>query len=199
MLARAEFGIVFAQGVHRLRREMPFVLEDATNGLSALSRELFFELHQELIFLDRRVEALESRIRLSFASSEACQRIGKVEGIGPMTATALVAAIGDATAFNNGRELAAWLGLVPKQHSTGGRPRLLGISKRGDRYVRMLLIHGARSVLYRAQSKTDKRSHWLNAVRARRGNNIASVALANKNARIAWALLARETNYRAAA
>ena len=112
-----------------------------------------------------------------------------------MTATALVAAVGDATQFRNGREMATWLGLVPRQRSTGGRPTLLGISKRGDRHLRTLLIHGARSALLRAPRRRDRRSRWAVATRERRGWNIAVVALANKNARAAWAVLAREAEF----
>ena len=125
----------------------------------------------------------------------ACRRLMKIPGIGPMTATALVAAVGDASEFRNGRELAAWLGLVPRQRSTGGRPTLLGISKRGDRHLPTLLVHGARAILSRAPGRTDRRSRWVVATRERRGWNIAAVALANKNARTAWAVLARGAEF----
>ncbi len=125
-----------------------------------------------------------------------CQRLQTIPGIGPVTATALIAAIGEATQFKNGRQLAAWLGLVPREHSTGGTPRLLGISKRGDRYLRKLLVHGARATLRWVATRSDDRSRWLKALIARRGKNRAAVALANKNARIAWALLAHNQEYR---
>ena len=118
-----------------------------------------------------------------------------IPGIGEKTATALVAAVGDASQFRNGRELAAWLGLVPRQHTTGGRPRLLGISKRGDRYLRTLLIHGARSALQQAPRRPDGRSRWAVGVKGRRGQNVAAVALANKNARTAWAVLRHARDY----
>ena len=130
-----------------------------------------------------------------FEQSEVCQRLAGVEGIGPITATALVAAVGDARAFRSGREMAAWLGLVPRQCSTGGKPRILGISKRGDRYLRTLLIHGARAAMRYADRKADARSQWVSRLKARRGKNITSVALANKNARICWALMARGDAY----
>ena len=127
--------------------------------------------------------------------SAAAQRLMTIPGIGEVTATALVAAVGDASQFRNGRELAAWLGLVPRQHSTGGRPQLLGISKRGDRYLRALLIHGARSALQKVARYQDRRSCWAQSVKQRRGGNVAAVALANKNARTAWAVLRQEQNY----
>ena len=128
------------------------------------------------------------------------QQLGlQVEGIGPLTATALVAALSDGKAFQNGRQFAAWLGLVPRQHSSGGKPRLFGISKRGDAYLRTLLIHGARSVVYRAAAKEDQRSRWIADKQRRLGTSKACVAVANKNARIVWALIARHESYRRAA
>ena len=131
------------------------------------------------------VETADRKIINLYRMSEACQRLGEVEGIGPITATALVAAAGDGKCFKNGRQFAAWIGLVPKQRSSGGRSRLLGISKRGDRYLRTLLIHGARAALGRTRGKQDPRSLWLLKMRERRHANVVAVALANKNARIA--------------
>ena len=130
-------------------------------------------------------------------ADEQVQRLMGIPGIGPITATALLAAVGDVKTFRNGRELAAWLGLVPRQHSTGGREQLLGISKRGDAYVRGLLIHGARAVLRVSSKKTDPRSRWVLAVAARRHQNVAVVALANRMARTAYALLAKGEDYQA--
>ena len=151
--------------------------------------------NDELRCLDERAASMERKIQWLFRRSEVCRRIARVEGIGPITATALVATVGDAGAFRNGREMAAWLGLVPRQCSTGGRSRLLGISKRGDRYLRTLLIHGARSVVRAAERKNDTGSSWIMELKARRGNNIASVAVANKNVRIVWALMTRDEEY----
>jgi transposase len=128
-----------------------------------------------------------------------CQRLMTIPGLGELTATALVAAVSDAAQFKNGRQFAAWLGLVPRQHSTGGKERLLGISKRGDSYLRKLLVHGARSCLRWVDRKRDRRSQWLQALLERRGWNRAAVALANKNARVAWVLLSTEQVYRTAA
>jgi transposase len=127
--------------------------------LTSFSRELFASLYEELCTLDERIETMETRIQRVFSTSERCQKIAAIEGIAPVTATAIVAAVAEASAFRNGRQLAAWLGLVPRQHSSGEKQRLLGITKRGDPYLRTLLIHGARSVVYRASGKTDSRSH----------------------------------------
>ena len=135
------------------------------------------------------------KVQQMFKRSRPCQKLACVEGVGPLIATAMAAAVGDANAFKNGRQLAAWLGLTPRQHSSGGKPRLLGISKRGNAYLRMLLIHAARSVVSRADGRDDARSRWVSSVEARRGTNRACVALANKNARILWALMVREKPY----
>jgi transposase len=145
--------------------------------------------------IDDRIATYDRRIREIFRASEQCQRLGKIEGIGPVTATALIAAVGDRTCFKNGRQFAAWLGLVPKQRSSGGRARLFGISKRGDRYLRTLMIHGARAALGKVAGKQDPRSLWLSKLRQRRHPNVAAVALANKNARIVWAMLSGGTFY----
>ena len=123
------------------------------------------------------------------------KRLMEIEGMGPISASALVAAVGDARQFKSGREMAAYLGLVPRQHSSGGKERLGHISKRGDSYIRTLLIHGARAVMKTCGEKTDRRSQWLQSVSERRNRNIATVALANKNARIAWVILSRGEDY----
>ena len=193
----AEHGIVAPRGIAHLRRLMVEILaEPASRGLSGLFGETLFEIAERLRFLDERIRTYDLRIGRVFAHDERCQRLAKVEGVGPLVATALVAAVGNANEFKSGRELSAWLGLVPRQHSSGNRNVLLGISKRGDRYLRTLLIHGARATLRFAARKRDPRSRWISAMRERRGTNIAAVALANKNARVLWALLAREEDYR---
>lgn len=191
-----EYGIVVAQRVHELRKALPRILEDADNELTPMGRSLFADLAEQLSELDKKIKAYENRINQVFTSSEPCRRVAQVPGIGPLIATALVASVGDASVFRNGRELAAWLGLVPKQRSTGGKNVLLGISKRGDRYLRTLLIHGARATLRYVARKDDRRGAWVRNLQSRRGNNIAAVALANKNARAAWALLVRGGDYR---
>jgi transposase len=195
----AEYGIGIPQRASQVRPKLPFVLEDAENGLTATARTWLSALAEELKALDQRIAATDQQIERAFEADEACQRLARLPGIGPLIATALVAAVGDATAFKNGRQFAAWLGLVPRQHSTGGKTTLRGMTKRGNRYLRTLLIHGARAVLRGVDRKTDPRSRWLQAVKARRGKHCASVAQANKTARIAWALLAKGGHYRQAA
>ena len=184
-----EYGIVVGRGAANLRKALPGILEDADNGLSPMFRELLHGLYRELQHLDERIAEYDARIAGLARQSEACRRVMSVPGIGPLVATALVAAAGDAKVFRNGREMAAWLGLVPRQYSTGGKPRLLGISKRGDVYLRRLLIHGARVALRVASRKQDRRSRWATSLCERKHRNVAAVALANKNVRTAWALL----------
>jgi transposase len=194
-----EYGVAIGLSLITLRRRLTGVLDDESNELTPRARALFRELYEELVDLEGKIAYIERKINLIFRSSEPCQRLAQIEGVGPLTSTALVAAVGDASVFKNGRHMAAWLGLVPRQSSTGGKARLLGISKRGDRYLRTLLIHGARSALRVMSRKSDRRSRWAIDVARRRGANIATVALANKTARIAWAMLAHEHNYRPAA
>jgi len=152
-------------------------------------RELLHGLYQELLHLDHRISEYDAHIARLAEQSDACKRVMSIPGIGPLTATALVAAAGDAKVFRNGCEMAAWL--VPRQHSTGGQPRLLGISKRGDPYLRRLLVHGARAVLRVASRKHDRRSRWATRLLGHKHANVTAVALANKNVRTAWALLVR--------
>lgn len=194
-----EYGIVFSRQISHVNKMIPRILEDANNELSVFARQFVRELFDEFRYFNDKVTYYDKQIITIFKQNKACQRIGEIEGIGPLTATAIVASIGDGKGFNNGRELSAWLGLVPRQSSSGNRQQLLGISKRGDRYLRTLLIHGGRSVVNYASKKTDDRSEWINALKCRRGANIASVAVANKNARIIWAVLSKEEEYRKAA
>jgi transposase len=165
--------------------------------LTPLSAEVVWHLYDELRALEKRVAYDEEKRAAIGQAHPACQRLQTIPGIGPVTATALIAAIGDVTPCTNGRQVAAWLGLVPRAHSTGGKPRLLGMSKRGNIYLRKLLVHGARATLRWIETKDDARSRWLRALIARRGKNRAAVALANKNARIVWALLAHDQEYHA--
>jgi transposase len=189
-----EQGVAVGQGIHVVRRELPSVLEDAQNGLTHSMRQLLAELREELVELDARIDALNQRLEIRSQSEASCRLLRSIPGVGPLTATALVGAV-RASDFRNGRDLAAWAGLVPRQHSTGGQPRLLGISKRGDRYLRMLLIHGARAALRVAHKRDDRVSRWAVELERRRGRKVATVALANKNARIAWAVMAHEQSY----
>src|ERR1700681_3241193 len=191
-----ERGVAVRVGVAALKRSLPAALTDESSELSGEIRELLSEMSQWLRTLEQRIASCEARITRKFKHDERCVRLAEVPGVGPLTATALVAAVGNAQRFKNGRELSAYLGLVPRQHSSGGKTVLLGITKRGDRYLRTLLIHGARSALRQCQLKGDARSGWARRISAERGPNVAAVALANKNARVLWALLARGDRYR---
>ncbi|MBK5964595.1 IS110 family transposase [Thiocystis minor] len=191
-----EYGIEIPQGRAALMRHLPEILEDGENGLSARFRAELNELAEELRHLDTRVAHYDEQIQAIAQSNQTAQRLMTIPGIGATVATALLAAVGeDPRVFGNGRGLAAWLGLVPRQHSTGGRERLLGISKRGDVYVRQLLIHGARSVMRWVERKEDATSRWAAALKTRRHRNVASVAMANKIARIAYAVMTTEKSY----
>jgi transposase len=153
------------------------------------------EMLEHLRSIEARIADADQKIKTFMRSSALCKKISAIDGVGAVTATAIVAAVGDASEFKNGRHLAAWLGLVPRQHSSGGKSRLGGISKRGDKYLRTLLIHGARSVLRYAAGKVDAQSKWLCELVARRGYNRAAVALANKNARVIQSLLSSDREY----
>jgi transposase len=191
----AEYGLVAPRELLALRRAIGCWLEDADNGLSVRFRRLLDGLWGDLRVLDARVAELDAEIAAIARSEPAARRLQHVRGIGPMIATALVAAVGDASQFANGRQLAASLGLTPRQHSSGGKDRLLGISKRGDTYLRTLLVHGARSALRTAPSKQDPLSRWVVRLTERAHPNVAAVALANKTARMAWAMLRHGTHY----
>ena len=191
----SEFGLIVPQGIGYIASRVPELIEDAGNELPGSFRMLIERLLDHLRALDRQVVELETQIVRWHCQSAASSKLAQVPGIGPITASALVASLGDAKNFDGGRQVAAWLGLVPKQHASGGKQKLLGISKRGNTYLRTLLIHGARSVIYRAQNKPES-CRWINGVVSRRNKNVAAVALANKNARIVWALLANEREFR---
>lgn len=191
----SEYGIVVRQGAEALRRTMPRILEDADNGVPDLARELFHDLYRRLRELDEYVHAYDHRLKRLARDMEPAQRLMEVGGIGPITATALVASVGDARTFKSGRQFAAWLGLVPRQYSSGQTVRHGRITKRGDGYLRKLLIHGARALMRYLKADQGGKSRWILAIKARRGFNKAVVALAAKHARILWALLARGDRY----
>jgi transposase len=191
----AEYGLVAPKELLMLRRAIPCWLEEADNGLTVRFRRLLDGLWGDLRTLDERVGELDSEISAIAASEPTAVRLQQLRGVGPMIATALVAAIGDARQFANSRQLAASLGLTPRQHSSGGKDRLLGISKRGDAYLRTLMIHGARSALRTAKFKDDRLSQWAVRLAERSHPNVAAIALANKTARMAWAMLRNGTDY----
>jgi len=192
-----EFGIVASAGIAHARKLLAEIGAGART-LPVLARETFGELHDRLRALDERILAYDRKITALAQQSEAARRLMAIEGIGPVTASAIVASVGSATTFSSGRQFAAWLGLTPRQHSSGGKTVLGGISKRGDVVLRTLLIHGARSVLRLTAARTDRKSLWVEGLKARACNNVAAVALAAKNARIIWAMLTRGTDYRVA-
>lgn len=191
-----EIGIAVPQGFRYLRRLLPELIGDRSNALTPRLRELLADMYSEFTDIEARIRNYDKELESFCQNSEACRRLREMPGFGPLSATAFVAAIGDATVFKNGRQVAAWLGLVPRQHSSGNKQRLGGISKRGNTYLRTLLIHGGRAFLRHCGKRADKRSQWLAAVMERRGNARASVAWANKMARVGWALLARADKYK---
>ena len=191
----SEYGVVLAPGIRQVRAGVPSIVEDAELDLPPMFRQLLSQLYQYLCQLDDQVQSIEQPLKNWHRSSVDSQRLEQVPGIGWLTATALVASIGDATSFKNGRQLAAWLGLVPRQHSSGGKPRLLGISKRGDAYLRTLIIHGARAAIRVVDRDRSPTGQWVREVSKRRPKNVVVVARANKQARIVWALLAHQRDY----
>lgn len=190
-----EYGLVAPLQLCHLRHAIPGWLEDPDNGLSERFRRLLNGLREDLKGLDERVAELDAEIATIAREEPAAMRLQQLRGVGPITATALVAAVGDGAQFANGRQMSAALGLTPRQHSSGGKERLLGISKRGDSYLRTLLIHGARAVIRTAKHKEDRLSRWATALAKRSHPNVAAAALANKTARIAWAMVRNGTNY----
>lgn len=193
-----EYGISVPMGVANFKGCIPRILEDAQNGLSARARQVLNSLHQEWLATDALVAEADSWLVEAGREQAACQRLQTIPGIGPVTALALLALLGDGLQFANGRAVAAWLGLTPRQHSSGGKSRLGRMTKHGQTYVRTLLIHGARAALIGCKAEDDRLLRWARALAARIGMNKAAVALANKLARIAWRLCGSERTYQPA-
>jgi transposase len=197
-----ELGIIIPQGITHVRHQLPFIIGDLDNGLTVRARKYLSKLHGEFTDCDVLIAEYESEIKTFAKTDEACKRIQQIPGVGPITATAIVAHVGLARHFKNGRAFAAYLGLTPKEHSSGGKQKLLGISKRGNSHIRWLLVQGARIVtrysMWKLPHQVDQRTRWVQSVVGRRGKHVASVALANKTARIIWALLARGEEYKPA-
>jgi transposase len=191
-----EFGLVIPKGIINVAKRVPEILEDASNELPVPFRHLIDRLTKHLKELEGQVKEFEREIISWHRSSELSRKLEKIPGIGPLAASALVASIADAHSFKSGRQVCAWLGLVPRQSSSGGKPTLLGMSKRGDAYLRTLLIHGARAPILAAKNKVDNTNGWLTNLLQRRHPNIAAVALANKNVRTVWALLAHGREFK---
>ena len=191
----AEYGLVAPQTLLALRAAIPDWLEDAENGLTDYFRSLLHGLWGDLLALDDRIKELDQKIEQLANGNEVTRRLQQLRGVGPMTATALVATVGTGEQYRKGRQMAAALGLTPRQNSSGDKQRLLGIGKRGDAYLRTLLIHGARAVVSQARYRDDRLSRWVTDIAQRSHPNVAAVALANKTARMAWAMLRHKTDY----
>jgi transposase len=190
-----EYGLVAPQQLSALRIAIPEWLEDGDNGLTALFRQLLRGLWEDLCALDRRMAELDKQVGVIAQHDPVVRRLQQMRGVGPLIATALVATIGDGRQYRRGRDMAAALGLTPRQHSSGGKDRLLGISKRGDAYLRCLLVHGARSAMRTVKGKEDRLSRWVINLQSRRHANVVAVALANKMARMAWVIMATGADY----
>lgn len=192
-----ERGLTLAKGRRHLEQALPRILEDAELKLSGMFRALLAQLKLELEQLSVRIEQMDTEIQREACDNEACQRLTAIPGVGPVTATALVGAIGNGSTFGKGRDLSAWMGIVPGEYSTGGKQKLLGISKRGNKYLRRLFVQGARSVLQHREKQVPALSRWLAGLLGRAHQNVVIVALANKLVRIAWAVLCKNECYRA--
>jgi transposase len=186
-----EYGIAMRQGIGTFRIDLPRVLADGSNDLSAPMRQMLAEILDDIGHVDQRISSVTRQIEALADREDRARRLMTIPGIGPMAATALLAAVGDGRQFRRARELAAWLGLTPREHSTGGKTTLLGISKRGNRYVRKLLVHGARSCITHMNRTKDRIGDWLDALESRMHVNKVTVALAAKMARMAWAIIVR--------
>ncbi|CAM3170804.1 transposase [Legionella steigerwaltii] len=190
-----EAGLFLVQGLSQVRKQIPLILEDAENELTSGMREIIFSCHKKLLDLDKEIEKYTQKIEHFCKQSSVCERLMKLSGVGPIIASIVYATMGSPTNFKNGRHFAAFLGLVPKEHSSGGKQCLMSISKRGDRYIRSLLIHGGRAVVKNSGKKTDYLNCWIQRLHKERGYNKAAVAVANKNARHMWAIMAYDDKY----
>ena len=194
-----EFGMVVAQGASKVTILIEMIEDRDDARLPALAREALGSLVEQLRMAQTQILDLEKQLKAWHRTTEASRRLEAIPGVGVITATALVATIGDASQFHSGRQLAAWLGLVPRQYSSGGKARLGRISKRGDGYLRRLLVHGARADLRWSRHRKERRSVWQESLLARRPTNVVLVAMANKTARVVWAMLSRGEAFRAEA
>ncbi|MGB0867180.1 MAG: IS110 family transposase [Granulosicoccaceae bacterium] len=192
----AEYGIVAPRQIAQLRKAIHRWLEDAENGLTCRFRRLLAGMREDLAALDQRIKVLDLEVAEVAKADPTSQRLMQLQGVGPLIATAFASSLGDGRSFRKGREYAVSLGLTPRQHSSGGKDRMLGISKRGDAYMRMLLIQGARSVMLRAEGKDDPLNRWVQGLMARKHSNVVAVALASKTARAAWAIVRNEAEYK---
>jgi transposase len=190
-----EYGLVAPRQISSLRKAIPEWLEDADNGLTIFFRQLLHGLWEDLRSLDKRMSELDKQVAIIAQENPIAKRLQQLRGVGPLIATALVATMGDAKQYRRGRDMAAAIGLTPRQHSSGGKDRLLGISKRGDAYLRCLLVHGARSAMRTSKDKDDRVSRWITNLQDRRHANVAACAMANKIARMAWVMMSKGVDY----
>jgi transposase len=190
-----EYGVVIPKGPSYVRKLLPLILEDAENNLTTQFRFILSELYDDLCSIDKRLERIDKQIAAICAENHICNRLTEIVGIGNITATAIYAAAGNGRQFPKGRLFSAWLGLVPRQHSSGGRELMLGISKHGNNYIRTLLVNGAQALLVHCERKNDVISKWLIELKKRRGHNKACIACANKLARICWAIMSSDQKY----
>lgn len=191
-----ERGITIRKGRHHIEETLPGILEDPDNKLSGALRVLLTQLRSEMQYLHRQIEETDKLIARICDELEQCRRLVAIPGIGPITATATVAAIGNGAAFKKGRGFSAWLGVVPGEHSTGGKQKLTGTSRRGNKYLRKLFVQGAHTVMLQSTKQSAGLSTWLSHLTARKRKQVATVALANKMARMAWAVLFKAEAYR---
>lgn len=195
-----EYGVTVKVGYENLQSTLPTMFDRGNdNGVTLMMKELIEGQYNMLLVIEEQIDVLNIQIKQHSSHNKTCQRLQKIEGIGPISALAIIALVGDGKGFKNGRHFSAYLGLTPKQHSSGNRECMLGISKRGDKYLRELLIHGGRAVVRTAEKKTDSRSIWVNRIKNQNGFNRAAVAMANKNARIAMAMILSGSDYKKAA
>jgi transposase len=194
-----EYGIAIPEGISQIRKTIPCLLEDAENSLTSTMRFLIHTVYEFLCTTDKNIAEITDKIESFTKSNDLCKRILQIDGFGPLSSTAFVSAVGSGKQFKCGRDASAWLGVVPRQYSTGGKTVLLGISKKGNRYLRSLLVNGSRAVVSRAKGKTDKQSKWIQELVNKKGVNKAVVAYVNKMVRIAWSMIQSGEEYRKAA
>lgn len=190
-----EVGLFLPVGLSVVRQQVPFFLEDASNDLTGVMREILQDCHEKLLALDKQIDKYTLKLEECAAANALCKKMMQLPGVGPMTAGIVYTVLGNAHTFKNGRQFAAYLGLTPQEHSSGGKQRLGGITKRGNCYIRSLLVHGGRAVVRTAANKEKPVARWANRIRLERGYNKAAVAVANKNARHMWAMLAYGDKY----
>jgi transposase len=192
-----EYGLVMPEGINKFREHFPSILEE-DNGLTPIVRELLRSVKSMIDQLDIEIANIEKKIKAVGGENRDYQRLMGVPGVGPMTASLFLASVGDVSAFKNGRHLAAWAGLVPRQHSSGGHTKLMGITKAGDQDLRVMLVHGARALIQATRKKDgkDPQSQWILRLLEKKGWNVTAIAVANKNCRVMWHLVKHQEEFK---